>query len=74
MLEQHWQGWGGTLRADEFADQEAIAAVISATAGNFRLIDRLMSQVRRIKELNQLQTVTREVVEAARDCLVIGTA
>ena len=74
VLEQHWHGWGGTLRGNEFADQEAIAAVISATAGNFRLIDRLMSQVRRIKDLNQLQTVTREVVEAARDCLVIGTA
>ncbi len=74
VLEQHWQGWGGTLRQNEFADQEAIAAVISVTAGNFRLIDRLMSQVRRIKELNQIQTVTREVVEAARDCLVIGTA
>jgi DNA transposition AAA+ family ATPase len=74
VLEQHWQGWGGTLHSDEFADQEAIAAVITVTAGNFRLIDRLMSQVRRIKELNQLRTVTREVVEAARDCLVIGTA
>ena len=73
VLEQHWRRWGGTLRGDEFTDREAVAAVISATAGNFRLIDRLMSQVRRIKEINQLQTVTREVVEAARDCLVIGT-
>ena len=72
MLEQHCQGWGGTLHDSEFADQEAIAAVISVTAGNFRLIDRVMSQVRRIKDLNHLQTVTREVVEAARDCLVIG--
>ena len=74
VLEQHWQEWGGMLRADEFADQEAVAAVITITAGNFRLIDRLMSQVRRIKEINQLRTVTREVVDAARDCLVIGTA
>lgn len=74
VLEQHWQGWGGMLHGNEFADREAVAAVISVTAGNFRLIDRLMSQVRRIKELNHLQTVTREVVEAARDCLVIGTA
>ncbi|MGC9271963.1 AAA family ATPase [Acidiphilium sp.] len=72
VLEQHWQGWGGTIRSDEFADQEAVAAIITITAGNFRLIDRLMSQVRRIKELNQLSTVTREVVDAARDCLVIG--
>jgi DNA transposition AAA+ family ATPase len=74
VLEQHWQCWGGAIRGDEFADQEAVAAVITITAGNFRLIDRLMSQVRRVKELNQLSTVTREVVEAARDCLVIGTA
>lgn len=74
VLEQHWQGWGGILGHDEFADQEAVAAIITITAGNFRLIDRLMSQVRRIKELNQLRTVTREVVDAARDCLVIGTA
>lgn len=73
VLEQHWQSWGGTLHDSQFADQEAIAAVISVTAGNFRLIDRVMSQVRRIKDLNHLQTVTREVVEAARDCLVIGT-
>jgi hypothetical protein len=32
-----------------------------------------MAQVRRIKEINKLNTVTREVVDAARDCLVIGT-
>jgi hypothetical protein len=31
-----------------------------------------MAQVRRIKEINKLNTVTREVVDAARDCLVIG--
>lgn len=74
VLEQHWQQWGGTVRSDEFADQEAVAAIITITAGNFRLIDRLMAQVRRIKDLNQLNTVTREVVDAARDCLVIGTA
>lgn len=74
VLEQHWQGWGGTIRGDEFADQEAVAAIITITAGNFRLIDRLMGQVRRIKEINQLNTVTREVVDAARDCLVIGSA
>ena len=36
--------------------------------------EALMSQVRRIKDLNQLQNITREVVEAARDRLVIGIA
>jgi DNA transposition AAA+ family ATPase len=74
VLQEHWQAWGGSIRDGEFADQEAVAAIITVTAGNFRLIDRLMSQVRRIKELNHLATVTREVVDAARDCLVIGAA
>jgi len=72
--ELYHQPTSRTIRAEEFADQEAVAAIVTITAGNFRLIDRLMSQVRRIKELNRLTTVTRELVDAARDCLVIGTA
>jgi hypothetical protein len=35
---------------------------------------RLMTQIARLVEINALQTVTREVVEAARESLVIGTA
>jgi hypothetical protein len=56
-------GWRIAGPRDEFADQEAVATVITITAGNFRLINRLMSQVRRIKELKRLSTVTRELVE-----------
>jgi hypothetical protein len=35
-------------------------------------MDRLLTQVGRILELNGLKVVTREVVEAAREVLVIG--
>jgi hypothetical protein len=38
------------------------------------LLDRLLTQVGRILELNGLDVVTREVVEAAREVLVIGAA
>jgi hypothetical protein len=40
--------------------------------GNFRLLQRLFSQIERILRINQLQTITQEVVEAAREQLVVG--
>lgn len=73
VLAHHWERLGLTLSADDFTDAEAIATVARITGGNFRLVHRLFSQIRRIVEINQLETVTSEVVEAARETLVIGT-
>jgi hypothetical protein len=36
------------------------------------IIVRLFTQIERILEINKLETITTEVVEAARDSLVIG--
>ena len=44
------------------------------TASTSGLLNRLLTQVARILALNGLEAVTREVVEAAREVLVIGTA
>ncbi|MFZ2175795.1 MAG: AAA family ATPase [Rhodococcus sp. (in: high G+C Gram-positive bacteria)] len=73
VLERHWNRLGLALNADDFTDAEAIAAVARITGGNFRLIHRLFGQIQRVLELNDLHTITREVVDAARDTLVIGT-
>lgn len=68
-----WRPFGVSLPEDLLADAEGVAAIIRGTGGNFRLLERLLTPVGRILELNGLGAVTREVVEAAREVLVIGT-
>ncbi len=67
-----WAQLGLTLAADDFTDAEAVAAIVRITNGNFRLIQRLFTQIERILQINELRTVTKEVVEAARESMVIG--
>lgn len=54
------------------ADEEAVAAIIRSSRGNFRLIQRLFSQIARVLEINELRIVTKEVVLVARESLIIG--
>lgn len=68
------QRWSHRINAhsDDFTDQEAVAAILRITRGNIRLIDRLMMQVELVLVANQLSVVTKEVVETARQNLIIG--
>jgi len=72
ILAHKWVQLGLTLAQDDFTDAEAVAAIVRITGGNFRLIQRLFTQIERLLQINGLRTVTKEVVEAARESLVIG--
>jgi AAA domain len=71
LLEKRWTPVGVTLPDQPFAP-EVMARLIRMTGGNFRLLTRLLTQIERVLEVNNLQTLSTEVVEAARDSLVIG--
>jgi DNA transposition AAA+ family ATPase len=72
VLAKQWPELG-LAKTDDFTAAEALAAIARITGGNFRLTHRLVTQVQRILDINQLSTVTKEVVETARESLVIGT-
>jgi DNA transposition AAA+ family ATPase len=71
LLEQSWVPPGVNLPKQPW-DPETVATIIRMTGGNFRLLSRLLTQMERILEINALQEVTKAVVEAARESLVIG--
>ena len=72
ILAHHWKRFGLRLARTDFSDSEAVASIVRITGGNCRLLQRLFAQIGRILEVNHLSSITREVVEAARECLVIG--
>src|SRR5581483_3158254 len=61
VLAHKWQQLGLTASLDDFTDAEAMAAIIRITGGNFRLVQRLFSQIERILAINALRAVTPEV-------------
>jgi DNA transposition AAA+ family ATPase len=72
ILEQKWHELGLAIDLTEFDDVEAMSTILRITGGNFRLLQRLFAQSARIMAINHLARLTEDVIEAARESLVIG--
>jgi DNA transposition AAA+ family ATPase len=73
LLERCWTPPGVTL-PNSGLTPEVVARLVRMTGGNLRLLTRLLAQVERVLGVNDTQVVSVEIVEAARDSLVIGQA
>lgn len=62
----------GSPPSPGLSSPEVLAAILRITHGNLRLVVRLLTQIFRILEVNATDTVTAEIVDAAREVLVIG--
>lgn len=73
LLARRWMPPGVNLPEQPWSE-EAILAIIRITGGNFRLLNRLLTQIERILEINAVREVTKDAVDVARESLVIGQA
>ena len=73
LVEQQVSSFRWGRGKDRRIEKEALAQIIRMTGGNFRQMERLLTQIKRILEINpQVDQVSREVVEAVREQLVFG--
>jgi hypothetical protein len=73
LLDRRWVPSSVNLPPQPRAE-DALATVIRITSGNFRLLNRLLTQMERILEVHGLHEITKTVVETGRETLVIGEA
>ncbi len=60
------------LELDDLAETNAVHAIARITGGNFRLVERPFAQIERVTQINDVSTLTADVILAAQESLVIG--
>jgi DNA transposition AAA+ family ATPase len=66
------QQLGLGLELHDGDDASILSSIVRITGGNFRLVERLFAQIQRVAQINDVTTLTPELVEAAQESLVIG--
>jgi hypothetical protein len=73
VVEHQWVQLGlDSMTATPGPDAELLNTVARITGGNFRLIQRLFAQIERLMTVNNSTMVTAELVDAARETLVVS--
>jgi DNA transposition AAA+ family ATPase len=70
VIQHQWVQLGLDEALQQATDIAVVNAIARVTGGNFRLVERLFAQIKRVLEINELRTVTTEVVAVARESLV----
>ncbi|MEM6550237.1 MAG: AAA family ATPase [Pseudomonadota bacterium] len=65
-------GWRPPGIATLPIDDDALSSIIRITGGNFRLLQRMLTQTERVADINGIAAIDQPVVDAARESLVIG--
>lgn len=60
------------IQDNHFDSRETIEKLARATSGNMRTLNRLCLQIKRVMKINGLDAITDDVVETARQALIIG--
>ena len=63
-------GFGFTNQ--EIEDRATIKCLVRACGGNIRTFQLICLQIRRLMQINNLDVVSKQVIEAAREAIIIG--
>jgi DNA transposition AAA+ family ATPase len=68
FIQQKWVELNLPLSADDVIS----SAIMRIADGNFRRLHRIFGEVERLQKLNRLPQITLDLIEAARDALLLG--
>jgi DNA transposition AAA+ family ATPase len=74
VIQRQSQQLGLGLELYNGTDTSVLSSIVRITGGNFRLVERLFAQIERVAQINEMATLTPELVEAAQESLVIGAS